>query len=80
MATPPAPVSATRLTESVDEHLQGLKSFCDRVVASNDSLRRENAKLHNQLGDALDGVEELRSQLRTKDEIIAELQGLTGRR
>jgi archaellum component FlaC len=49
-----------------------------RLVVSNETLSRANNMVHQQLADALDGIEDLRNQIRTKDEMIGELQAIVG--
>jgi len=78
-----AAASSEAATLSPEEHLDKLagemSGICKRLVARVRFLESENAKKMLQLRDALDAVEEMRGQLRTKDEIVSELQDLLGR-
>lgn len=81
-ATPTAPSGAALASpeEALDALAGQMAGICKRLVARVRAVEAENAKVNVQLRDALDAVEEMRGQLRTKDEIISELQQLTGKR
>lgn len=60
----------------------GLSDFmriAEEIEARSAALRTENVKVRVQLADALDAIHELKSQIVTKDNIIAELQELRAR-
>lgn len=74
-----ATVAAPRVKtpeEVIDEHADAIGEIAKRLVKRVEFVERENNKLNFQLRDALDGVEELKAQIRTKDEMINELQAL----
>ena len=75
-----APTARMTPAEALDFYALAMADAGKRLVARVELLERENLKKEVQLRDALDAVEEMRGQLRTKDEIISELQQLTGRR
>lgn len=74
--------SEAAVPASPEEHLDRLAlemaGICKRLVARVAAVESENIKVRVQLRDALDAVEEMRGQLRTKDEVISELQALVG--
>lgn len=65
----------SRLDVLLGEVGETAKAFETRAVAS----QRELALLRSQLADALEGLHELRTLIRTKDQIIEELQELRAR-
>lgn len=66
--------------EVIDEHSNALREVARRLLASNDSLRKEVFKVQQQLGDALDEVHALKTKIREKDQIIDEMQVVRARR
>jgi hypothetical protein len=71
-----SPSNVPTAEQEIDSLTRRMGDIVKRLVLSNESLTKRNFVLNEQLHDALDGIEEMRGQLRTKDEIINELQNL----
>jgi hypothetical protein len=63
----------------IDGHADAMADIAKKLLADNERLRRQELNLISQVGDALDRVFELETQLREKDQIIAELQEIRTR-
>lgn len=61
---------------ALDTKIESLVAAARTVAAANVALRAELADARERLADALDDMHELRNQITTRDNIIAELQEL----
>ncbi len=57
-----------------------LRDDVRKQYAENESLRKDNRQLVHEWHDALDTIEDLRTELRTKDSMISELRAMLGMR
>jgi len=62
-----------------EKQVQAAVATAKAIDAANAAMGRELHKVRSQLADALDAVQELKSQIVTKDNMIAELQELCAR-
>lgn len=78
MTATPAKIARPRLA-SLELQLADTVVLARQIDGENAHMLRELEKVRTQLADALDAIHELKSQIVTKDNIIAELQELRAR-